>query len=172
MAYAITVLVSLLFTKDSQIILNFQHISRLSIPLKKKENVRNQKITSLKLRHQSDLKKILNFLKPYVYLLFFLFTDLLWKTNVEVSSLINYNCQCTGRQSYLIQFHNLRNYRFLWPLAFNRYVYDFLILLESFLVPSLGHWSMQLGNLTLCQRYKISTQNFSSAYLTLFSMWH
>ena len=106
MAYAITVLVSLLFTKDSQIILNFQHISRLSIPLKKKENVRNQKITSLKLRHQSDLKKILNFLKPYVYLLIFLFTDLLWKTNVEASSLINYNCQCTGRQSYLIQFHN------------------------------------------------------------------
>lgn len=71
MAYAITVLVSLLFTKDSQIILNFQHISRLSIPLKKKENVRNQKITSLKLRHQSDLKKILNFLKPYVYLFIF-----------------------------------------------------------------------------------------------------
>lgn len=106
MAYAITVLVSLLFTKDSQIILNFQHISRLSIPLNKKENVRNQKITSLKLRHQSDLKKILNFLKPYVYLFIFLFTDLLWKTNVEVSSLINYNCQCTGRQSYLIQFHN------------------------------------------------------------------
>lgn len=106
MAYAITVLVSLLFTKDSQIILNFQHISRLSIPLKKKENVRNQKITSLKLRHQSDLKKILNFLKPYVYLFIFLFTDLLWKTNVEVSSLINYNCQRTGRQSYLIQFHN------------------------------------------------------------------
>lgn len=74
MAYAITVLVSLLFTKDSQIILNFQHISRLSIPLKKKENVRNQKITSLKLRHQSDLKKILNFLKPYVYLFIYLFT--------------------------------------------------------------------------------------------------
>ena len=73
MAYAITVLVSLLFTKDSQIILNFQHISRLSIPLKKKENVRNQKITSLKLRHQSDLKKILNFLKPYVYLFIFFF---------------------------------------------------------------------------------------------------
>lgn len=106
MAYAITVLVSLLVTKDSQIILNFQHISRLSIPLNKKENVRNQKITSLKLRHQSDLKKILNFLKPYVYLFIFLFTDLLWKTNVEVSSLINYNCPCTGRQSYLIQFHN------------------------------------------------------------------
>ena len=74
MAYAITVLVSLLFTKDSQIILNFQHISRLSIPLKKKEKVRNQKITSLKLRHQSDLKKILNFLKPYVYLnIFFIY---------------------------------------------------------------------------------------------------
>ena len=73
MAYAITVLVSLLFTKDSQIILNFQHISRLSIPLKKKENVRNQKITSLKLRHQSDLKKILNFLKPYVYLFIFFY---------------------------------------------------------------------------------------------------
>ena len=71
MAYAITVLVSLLFTKDSQIILNFQHISKLSIPLKKKENVRNQKISSLKLRHQSDLKKILNFLKPYVYLFIF-----------------------------------------------------------------------------------------------------
>ena len=106
MAYAITVLVSLLFTKDSQIILNFQHISRLSIPLKKKENVRNQKITSLKLRQQSDLKKILNLLKPYVYLFILLFTDLLWKTNVEVSSLIKYNCQCTGRQSYLIQFHN------------------------------------------------------------------
>lgn len=106
MAYAITVLVSLLFTKDSQIILNFHHISRLSIPLKKKENVRNQKITSLKLRHQSDLKKILNLLKPYVYLFILLFTDLLWKTNVEVSSLIKYNCQCTGRQSYLIQFHN------------------------------------------------------------------
>ena len=106
MAYAITVLVSLLFTKDSQIILNFHHISRMSIPLKKKENVRNQKITSLKLRHQSDLKKILNLLKPYVYLFILLFTDLLWKTNVEVSSLIKYNCQCTGRQSYLIQFHN------------------------------------------------------------------
>ena len=71
MAYAITLLVSLLFTKDSQIILNFQHISKLSIPLKKKENVRNQKISSLKLRHQSDLKKILNFLKPYVYLFIF-----------------------------------------------------------------------------------------------------
>ena len=71
MAYAITVLVSLLFTKDSQIILNFQHISRLSIPLNKKENVRNQKITSLKLRHQSDLKKILNFRKPYIYLFIF-----------------------------------------------------------------------------------------------------
>ena len=41
----------------------------------------------------------------FVYL-FFLFTDLLWKTNVEVSSFIKYNCQCTGRQSYLIQFHN------------------------------------------------------------------
>ena len=106
MAYAITVLVSLLFTKDSQIILNFHHISRMSIPLKKKENVRNQKITSLKLRQQSDLKKILNLLKPYVYLFILLFTDLLWKTNVEVSSLIKYNCQCTGRQSYLIQFHN------------------------------------------------------------------
>ena len=73
MAYAITVLVSLLFTKDSQIITNFQHISRLLIPLKKKENVRNQKITSLKLRHQSDLKKILNFLKPYVYLFIFFY---------------------------------------------------------------------------------------------------
>ena len=71
MAYAITVLVSLLFTKDSQIITNFQHISRLLIPLKKKENVRNQKITSLKLRHQSDLMKILNFLKPYVCLFIF-----------------------------------------------------------------------------------------------------
>lgn len=165
MAYAITVLVSLLFTKDSQIILNFQHISRLSIPLKKKENVRNQKITSLKLRHQSDLKKILNFLKPYVYLFIFLFTDLLWKTNVEASSLINYNCQCTGRQSYLIQFHNFEK------LSVS-VTFSFLILLKSFLVPSLGHWSMQLGNLTLCQRYKISTQNFSSAYLTLFSMWH
>ena len=106
MAYAITVLVSLLFTKDSQIILNFQHISRLSIPLKKKENVRNQKITSLKLRHQSDLKKILNSWNHMFIYLFFLFTDLLWKTNVEVSSLINYNYQCTGRQSYLIQFHN------------------------------------------------------------------
>lgn len=77
MAYAITVLVSLLFTKDSQIILNFLHISRLSIPLKKKENVRNQKITSLKLRHQSDLKKILNFLKQYVYSLIHLFIYLL-----------------------------------------------------------------------------------------------
>lgn len=165
MAYAITVLVSLLFTKDSQIILNFQHISRLSIPLKKKENVRNQKITSLKLRHQSDLKKILNFLKPYVYLFIFLFTDLLWKTNVEASSLINFNCQCTGRQSYLIQFHNFEK------LSIS-VTFSFLILLKSFLVPSLGHWSMQLGNLTLCQRYKISTQNFSSAYLTLFSMWH
>ena len=41
----------------------------------------------------------------FIYL-FFLFTDLLWKTNVEVSSLIKDNCQCTGRQSYLIQFHN------------------------------------------------------------------
>ena len=77
MAYAITLLVSLLFTKDSQIILNFLHISRLSIPLKKKENVRDQKITSLKLRHQSDLKKILNFLKQYVYSLIHLFIYLL-----------------------------------------------------------------------------------------------
>ena len=73
MTYAIALLVSLLLTNDSQIILNFHHISRLWIPLKKKENVRNKTITSLKPRHQNDLKNILNFLKPYVYLFIYWF---------------------------------------------------------------------------------------------------
>lgn len=107
----------------------------------------------------------------------YLFTDLLWKTNVEVSSFIKHNCERTGRQLYLIKFHNFEKLSTSVTFSLQsirlRLSYVIKILSSSF-SRSMKYAATKSNTtsilLTLCQGYKLFTPNFSSAYLTFFSM--